>query len=203
MAVHALAQTLAPVSRSRRRPRRSPRNVKTKLTLMRVTRVQLTCPSQPFFDDLLRLLVEAKCPVDANREKLLLSYSKANESQVSDALRIEDTVPNQNRGRWLKRVPLPDVKRRLYPLRLARPSQDRSALLVQSNTKSEARNTKQLQNPKDRNPKLATWSNAGRNKFPRSGSVRRRNLQCHRPVGCNPAHFRRLGLCRARKVTCR
>ena len=61
--------------------------LKTKLTLMRVTRVQLACPSQPFFDDLLRLLVEAKCPVDANRGKLLLSYSKANESQVSDALR--------------------------------------------------------------------------------------------------------------------
>lgn len=68
-----------------------PPQSKTKLTLMRVTRVQLACPGQPFFDDLLRLLVEAKCPVEANRPKLLLSYSKANETQVSDAIRALKT----------------------------------------------------------------------------------------------------------------
>lgn len=60
---------------------------KPQLTLTRVTRVQLVCPSQPFFDDFLRLLVEAKCPVEANRVKLLLSYSKANEAQVTDVIR--------------------------------------------------------------------------------------------------------------------
>ena len=63
-------------------PRRKP-----KVALKRVTRVQLVCPEQRFFDNFLRLLVEARCPVEANREKLLLSYSTANEPEVSNAIR--------------------------------------------------------------------------------------------------------------------
>ncbi|TVS12883.1 MAG: hypothetical protein EA424_22135 [Planctomycetaceae bacterium] len=59
---------------------------KTKVTLTRVTRVQLAFPDQPFFDDLIRLLAETKCPIEADRKKLLLSYSKSNESLVNAAL---------------------------------------------------------------------------------------------------------------------
>ena len=64
-----------------------PEDTKTKVTLMRVTRVQLVCPERPLFDDLLRQLVEAKCPVEADRDKLLLTYSKSNEAEVTEAIR--------------------------------------------------------------------------------------------------------------------
>ncbi len=66
---------------------KKPPKSKTKVTLTRVTRVQLAFPDQPFFDDLIRLLAETKCPVEADRKKLLLSYSKSNESLVNDAIR--------------------------------------------------------------------------------------------------------------------
>lgn len=70
---------------------KQPRPAKPQLKLMRVTRVQLVSPSQPFFDELLRLLVEAKCPVEADREKRLLSYARTNEPQVSAAIRALQT----------------------------------------------------------------------------------------------------------------
>jgi hypothetical protein len=63
------------------------RPTKPPVTLMRVTRVQLVCPDRQFLDELLRALVESKCPIEANREKLTLSYSKANEPDVSNAIR--------------------------------------------------------------------------------------------------------------------
>jgi hypothetical protein len=64
-----------------------PAEPKAKVTLMRVTRIQLVCPDHSFFDDLLRQLVEAKCPVEADRAKLQLSYSKSNEAEVTEAIR--------------------------------------------------------------------------------------------------------------------
>ncbi len=68
-----------------------PQEVKPAVTLTRVTRVQLAFPSQAFFDDLLRALVEAKCPVEADRAKLRLTYSKTNEPQVTEAIRGSKT----------------------------------------------------------------------------------------------------------------
>lgn len=63
-----------------------PRQAKPQVTMMRVTRVQLVCPDRQFLDELLRVLVESKCPIEANREKLTLSYSKNNEPDVSRAI---------------------------------------------------------------------------------------------------------------------
>ena len=60
---------------------------KTKITLMRVTRVQLLCPDREFLDRLQRLLADENCPVEADRKRLLLAYSHQYEKQVSRALR--------------------------------------------------------------------------------------------------------------------
>jgi len=63
------------------------RESKTKITLMRVTRVQLLCPDREFLDRLQRLLVDANCPVEADRKRLLMAYSHQYEKEVSRALR--------------------------------------------------------------------------------------------------------------------
>ena len=57
------------------------------MTLLRVTRVQLQCPHREFLDALQQILLEAKCPVETDRESLTLAYSKPYESQVTQAVR--------------------------------------------------------------------------------------------------------------------
>lgn len=71
--------------------RKEPSPRKLGVALKRVTRVQLICPDQGFFDNFLRLLVEVGVPVEANREHLLLSYTTANEPKVSEAIRALKT----------------------------------------------------------------------------------------------------------------
>jgi len=63
------------------------REPKTKITLMRVTRVQLLCPDREFLDRLQRLLADANCPVEADRKRLSLAYSNQYEKEVSQAIR--------------------------------------------------------------------------------------------------------------------
>jgi len=60
---------------------------KTQVTLMRVTRVQLLCPDREFLDELQRILFDNKCPIETDRKKLTLAYSKRHESDVSNAIR--------------------------------------------------------------------------------------------------------------------
>lgn len=61
---------------------------KTKVTLMRVTRVQLICPDRDFLERLQRLLVESSCPIEADRKSLSLAYSNQYETEVSRAIRL-------------------------------------------------------------------------------------------------------------------
>jgi len=63
------------------------REPKTKVTLMRVTRVQLLCPDRPFLERLQGLLADANCPVEADRKGLSLAYSNQYEKEVSQAIR--------------------------------------------------------------------------------------------------------------------
>ncbi len=63
------------------------RGPKTKVTLMRVTRVQLLCPDRQFLDRLQGLLADANCPVEADRKRLSLVYSNQYEKAVSQAIR--------------------------------------------------------------------------------------------------------------------
>ena len=63
------------------------REPKTKVTLMRVTRVQLMCPDRDFLDRLQRLLAERNCPVEADRKRLSLAYSNQHEKEVNQAIR--------------------------------------------------------------------------------------------------------------------
>ncbi len=63
------------------------REAKTKVTLMRVTSVQLLCPDREFLDRLQRLLANVSCPVEADRKRLSLSYSRQFESEVTKAIR--------------------------------------------------------------------------------------------------------------------
>ena len=60
---------------------------KTPITLTRVTRVQLLCPSRTFLDKLCRVLLDAKCPVEMDGKNLMLSYSKQHQPTVTDAIR--------------------------------------------------------------------------------------------------------------------
>lgn len=62
------------------------REPKTKVTLMRVTRVQLLCPDRDFLDRLQRLLADANCPVEADRKRLSLAYSNQYEKEVKRAI---------------------------------------------------------------------------------------------------------------------
>ena len=63
------------------------REPKTKVTLMRVTRVQLLCPDRELLDRLQRLLADTNCPVEADRKRLLLAYSHQYEKEVNRAIR--------------------------------------------------------------------------------------------------------------------
>jgi len=63
------------------------REAKTKVTLMRVTSVQLLCPDREFLDRLQRLLADVSCPVEADRKRLSLSYSRQYESEVTKVIR--------------------------------------------------------------------------------------------------------------------
>ena len=54
---------------------------------MRVTRVQLLCPDRDFLDRLQRLLADANCPVEADRNRLSLVYSNQYEKEVNRAIR--------------------------------------------------------------------------------------------------------------------
>ena len=79
------ARTRFPKQAASREKARVP---KTRVTLLRITRVQLRCPDREFLDALQRILLEAKCPVETDRENLTLAYSKPYESQVSSAVRM-------------------------------------------------------------------------------------------------------------------
>ena len=63
------------------------REPKIKVTLMRVTRVQLLCPDREFLDRLQRLLTEKSCPVETDRKRLSLAYSNQYEKDVNQAIR--------------------------------------------------------------------------------------------------------------------
>lgn len=63
------------------------REPKTKVTLVRVTRVQLMCPDRNSLDRLQRLLAERNCPVETDRKRLSLAYSNQHEKEVNQALR--------------------------------------------------------------------------------------------------------------------
>ena len=63
------------------------REPKAKITLIRVTRVQLLCPDREFLDRLQSLLADASCPVEADRKRLLLAYSHQYEKSVCRVLR--------------------------------------------------------------------------------------------------------------------
>jgi hypothetical protein len=73
-----------PRTSATKKKRREP---KTKVTLMRVTRVQLLCPDREFLDRLQRLLADANCPVEADRKRLALAYSNQYEKEVGHAIR--------------------------------------------------------------------------------------------------------------------
>lgn len=82
--------SLPPKTRSvfpRKKAGKRGREPKTKVTLMRVTRVQLMCPDRNFLDRLQRLLAERNCPVEADRKRLSLAYSNQHEKEVNQAIR--------------------------------------------------------------------------------------------------------------------
>ena len=86
------ALTQLPKSARTRFPKRSarqkePRAAKTRVTLMRVTRIQLVCPDREFLDRLCQLLADAKCPAEADRRNLSLAYSKQHEPAVTNAVK--------------------------------------------------------------------------------------------------------------------
>jgi len=63
-----------------------PRAPKTRITLSRVTRVQLVCADREFISRLHQLLTESKCPAETDRQGLTLTYSKQYEPGVSKAM---------------------------------------------------------------------------------------------------------------------
>ena len=67
--------------------REKPRLPKTRVTLTRMTRVQLVCSDRELVDKLHRLLTESKCPAEIDRKNLMLTYSKQYEPAVSNAIR--------------------------------------------------------------------------------------------------------------------
>jgi hypothetical protein len=97
----------APKSASTRFPKGSagpakPREPKRRVTLIRITRVQLVCPDRELLDRLHGLLLECQCPTEIDRLKLILTYSKQYEPAVANAIRqlkteyrieIEDVPP--------------------------------------------------------------------------------------------------------------
>lgn len=79
----AKTRSAFPRKTAAKKKRREP---KSKVTLMRVTRVQLLCPDRQFLDRLQRLLADANCPVEADRKRLSLAYSNQHEKAVSRAI---------------------------------------------------------------------------------------------------------------------
>ena len=67
--------------------REKPREPKPRVTLTRMTRVQLVCPDRELLDRLHRLLLECQCPAEIDRPNLTLTYSKQYESAVANAIR--------------------------------------------------------------------------------------------------------------------
>jgi hypothetical protein len=67
------------------------RAARTKITLMRVTNVQLLCPDRSFLDQLQRLLANANCPVEADHKRLSLAYSNRYAKEVNKAIRTLKT----------------------------------------------------------------------------------------------------------------
>jgi hypothetical protein len=87
-------QAFAPLPRSARTRfpkgsagREKPREPRPCVTLTRMTRVQLVCPDRELLDKLHCLLLERQCPVEIDRPNLTLTYSKAYESAVANAIR--------------------------------------------------------------------------------------------------------------------
>ena len=60
---------------------------KPRVTLTRMTRVQLVCPDRELLDRLHGLLLECQCPNEIDRLNLTLTYYKHYESAVSNAIR--------------------------------------------------------------------------------------------------------------------
>ena len=67
--------------------RAKPREPKPRVTLTRMTRVQLVCPDRELLDRLHGLLLECQCPTEIDRLNLTLTYSKQYESAVANAIR--------------------------------------------------------------------------------------------------------------------
>ncbi len=67
--------------------RDKPREPKPRVTLTRMTRVQLVCPDRELLDKLCRLLLECQCPIEIDRPNLTLAYSKQYESAVANAIK--------------------------------------------------------------------------------------------------------------------
>ena len=67
--------------------RAKPREPKPRVTLTRMTRVQLVCPDRELLDRLHGLLLECQCPTGIDRLNLTLTYSKQYESAVANAIR--------------------------------------------------------------------------------------------------------------------
>lgn len=64
-----------------------PREPKPRVTLTRMTRVQLVFPDRELLDKLHGLLVKCQCPAEIDRPNLTLTYSKHDESAVANAIR--------------------------------------------------------------------------------------------------------------------
>src|SRR5204863_2212472 len=67
--------------------REKPREPKPRVTLTRITRVQLVCPDRELLDRLNGLLLECQCPAEIDRSNLTLTYSKQYDSAVANAIR--------------------------------------------------------------------------------------------------------------------
>jgi hypothetical protein len=67
--------------------REKPREPKPRVTLTRMTRVQLVCPDRELLDKLHRLFLECQCPAEIDRPNLTVTYSKQYESAVANAIR--------------------------------------------------------------------------------------------------------------------
>jgi hypothetical protein len=87
-------QAFAPLPRSARSRfpkspagREKPREPKPRVTLTRMTRVQLVCPDRELLGKLHSLLLEGQCPVEIDRPNLTLTYSKQYEPAVANAIR--------------------------------------------------------------------------------------------------------------------
>ena len=100
--------------------REKPREPRPRVTLTRITRVQLVFPDRELLDKLYHLLLECECPAEIDRPNLTLAYSKQVESAVADAIRrLEDRVSTRDRRHFFLRD-------------ISGSSRDRSRCLAQS-----------------------------------------------------------------------